>query len=416
MDQTKKRDRWALIFSTGILAALFAVVAWLILPNVKRVLEGGQPIAAIGYSGQTVPARVIEILEEGEILLGDRLQHYQVFRVELLQGEHEGMLAEVDYGRRQIIPSGTRFQAGDAILVWTDRNPMTNELYAHFVDYIRSSSILILFGMFICFSVLISGWKGVRSLGGIGFSLLIIIFYIVPQIVDGNDPVWVSITGSLLFLSISLYLVYGWTMKTHAAVIGMAISLTLTGLLALFSISLTRLTGFGDESAMYLYQQAPTTLDMRGLLLAGMLIGALGVLDDLVIGQSSAVFELRAANSLLGMRTLYRRAMNIGRDHVAATVNTLVLAYAGASLPMLLLFSLNSHDYGLLVNNSFIAEEIVRTLVGSIGLFAAVPITTFIACLLALYRGRLGCLGAYLGPDNSWESESVFQVGEELSK
>jgi uncharacterized membrane protein len=137
-----------------------------------------------------------------------------------------------------------------------------------------------------------------------------------------------------------------------------------------------------DENAMFLVQQNAAQINLRGLLLAGMLTGALGVLDDLVISQASAVFELHSANPQLDLRFLFRRAMNIGRDHVAATVNTLVLAYAGAALPMLLLFSMNSSDYALLSNMSMVAEEVIRTLVGSIGLFLSVPITTFLACLL----------------------------------
>jgi uncharacterized membrane protein len=200
--------------------------------------------------------------------------------------------------------------------------------------------------------------------------------------------------------------VYGWNLKTHSAVVGILIAMFITGMLSIFFVNFTRLTGFGDENAMFLIQQSAQPISMRGLLLAGMLIGSLGVLDDLVISQASAVFELHSANSKLSMRFLYQRAMNIGRDHVASTVNTLVLAYAGSSLPMLLLFSLNSGDYVMLANMSMVAEEIVRTLVGSIGLFMAVPITTFLASLLALKHHGLGRLRPLLGPENNWEEHS----------
>jgi uncharacterized membrane protein len=200
--------------------------------------------------------------------------------------------------------------------------------------------------------------------------------------------------------------VYGWNLKTHASVLGMIIALSITGLLSVFFVEFTRLTGFGNENALFLMQQTDNPISMRGLLLAGMLIGALGVLDDLVISQASAVFELHAANSSLNLRFLYRRAMNIGRDHVAATVNTLVLAYAGSSLPMLLLFTLNSGDYAMLANMSIISEEIVRTLVGSIGLFLAVPVTTVLASLLVKNQHRLGRLRAVMGPENQWEAHS----------
>jgi uncharacterized membrane protein len=150
---------------------------------------------------------------------------------------------------------------------------------------------------------------------------------------------------------------------------------------------------------MFLMQLMETPINLRGLLLGGMIIGALGVLDDLVTTQSSAVFELHHANPNFGFRDLYNSAMRIGQDHVAATVNTLVLAYAGASLPMLLMFSLARGDYGYLVNFSFIAEEIVRTFVGSLGLIAAVPLTTAIAILLALRVESLERWEQVLGPE-----------------
>ncbi|HET7142412.1 MAG TPA: YibE/F family protein, partial [Anaerolineales bacterium] len=169
---------------------------------------------------------------------------------------------------------------------------------------------------------------------------------------------------------------------------------------ALFVV-FAKLNGIGDENVMFLMQAMETPINLRGLLLGGMIIGALGVLDDLVTTQSSAVFELHHANPNFGFRALYNSAMRIGQDHVAATVNTLVLAYAGASLPMLLLFSLARGDYGYLINFSFIAEEIVRTLVGSLGLIAAVPLTTVIAIFFAQRAESLGKWEQILGPEGS---------------
>jgi uncharacterized membrane protein len=179
--------------------------------------------------------------------------------------------------------------------------------------------------------------------------------------------------------------------------------LLLTGALSGLFVVFAKLNGSGDENVMFLMQLMESPINLRGLLLGGMIIGALGVLDDLVTTQASAVFELHHANPNLGFRGLYNAAMRIGQDHVAATVNTLVLAYAGASLPMLLMFSLGRGDYGYLVNFSFIAEEIVRTLVGSLGLIAAVPITTTIAIFLARRAESLGKWEQVLGPVGSGE-------------
>ncbi|HKJ37836.1 MAG TPA: YibE/F family protein, partial [Anaerolineales bacterium] len=201
-----------------------------------------------------------------------------------------------------------------------------------------------------------------------------------------------------ILLGVTLYLTYGWNLKTHAAVVSMLFVLLITGLLAGIFDAFTKLNGSGDENSLFLLQILNTRINLRGLLLGGMIIGALGVLDDLVTTQASAVFELHFANPALGFWEIYRSAMRIGQDHVAATVNTLVLAYAGASLPMLLLFTLGQGDLGYLINFEFVAEEIVRTLVGSLGLVSAVPITTAIAIFLALRADSLEKWEQVLGP------------------
>jgi uncharacterized membrane protein len=176
-------------------------------------------------------------------------------------------------------------------------------------------------------------------------------------------------------------LTQGWALKTHAALLGVCITLILTGALAAFAVNLSRLSGFGSEDAMFL-QTAGASVNLRGLLLAGIIVGTLGVLDDVIVGQASAVMELAKANPAWDWRELYLRAMNIGQDHIAATVNTLVLAYVGAAMPMFLLFQLYPEPWTQTLNREIVAEEIVRTLVGSLGLIAAVPITTFIASVL----------------------------------
>lgn len=384
-----------------LLAAGTAAIIWG-APALAGQLSTSRPATQVGYDSSTTRALVINIKDEGEITLGTTPQQYQVFDVRVLEGAYEGKILEVDYGLRQIRSSSAQVQRGEEILISVGER-QDGELVAYFTDFIRTTQLLQLLMLFFLVSILIGGWKGLRGLLGIILSLAIIVLYIIPQILAGHNPVWVSIFGSFVFLSLSMYLVYGWNLKTHAAVMGMLLALMITGGLSALFINLTRLTGYGDENALFLVQMAQSTIDLRGLLLGGMIIGSLGVLDDLVISQASAVFELHGANSQLSLSFLFKRAMNIGHDHVAATVNTLVLAYAGASLPMLLLFSLNNQNFGLLINLDMIAEEIVRTLVGSIGLFLAVPITTSLACLAAKRSDRLGKLRPLLGPENSTE-------------
>ena len=400
MNYTKKHS---IIIPLILVVVLTVLVIIMITPGIQLHTQQTELTYQTGYESNTVRAKVINMIEEGLTDLGGTEQNYQIFDVEITEGDFKGSILTVDYGLRQIIGSDEKIREGDYILVTVGQRPDTGELKAFFTDFVRSRPILYLFLIFVVFSVLVSGWKGIRSLFGISFSLLIIVLYILPQILNGKDPVWISITGAMIFLAVSQFLVYGWNLKTHSAVIGIFISLVITGFLAGFFVDFTRLTGYGDENALFLSQMSTQAINIKGLLLAGMLIGALGVLDDLVISQASAVFELHAANSSLSFTFLFKRAMNIGKDHAAATVNTLVLAYAGASLPMLLLFSISNQNPVMLINISFIAEEIVRTLVGSIGLFFSIPITTALAALLATQHEKYPWIQKYFGPDNQWD-------------
>jgi uncharacterized membrane protein len=377
---------------------LIVIAALLFLPYFSQV---ELPVAGMSaFGSETVRAQVDEIIEEGEIDLGGTVQRYQIARVEILEGDYKGILMEIDYGKRQVLSGNVYLNPGDDILVTMGKRP-DGVLTAYYTEHVRTTPLLWLLATFVLAILLISRWKGLRSLLSMAFSLWVIVSYIVPHILTGEDPVRVSIIGSALLLGITLYLTYGWNLKTHAAVLGMVFVLLITGTLAYLFVVFTRLTGAGDENALFLIQMLDSRINLRGLLLGGMIIGALGVLDDLVTTQASAVFELYGANPGLGFRSLYNAAMRIGQDHVAATVNTLVLAYAGASLPMLLMFSLGQGDFGYVVNFSFIAEEIVRTLVGSLGLVAAVPLTTAIAAGLALRSEELEKWEQVWGPVGS---------------
>jgi len=389
------RKTFMLILRIGFVILIAAIVLPVMLDYFN---QPSQEDTVIAYNATTVYASVEEIIEEGQITLGEVTQPYQIISIQVLEGPQAGESFQIDFGTRQVRSDDIRMKVGDKILVTVSENPTTGEISAYFTDFERRSSLVWLFIIFCLASVLISGWKGLRSLLGILVSLFVIIFIILPGIRDGKDPLMITILGTFLFVVLSMYITYGWTVKTHAAVLGSLLALSITAVLALVFVNSTRLTGFGDENVFYIAQLTGNQLDLRSLLLAGILIGTLGVLDDLVIAQSAVIFELYRNNPGLKLMPLFRSAMNIGKDHIAATVNTLVLAYAGASLPMLLLFSFHNIDYGLVVNIEFIAEEIVRTLVGSLGLFASVPLTTFLAALVAVNYRHFGRLKTYLGP------------------
>lgn len=382
-----------ILFAIIVLAGMVAFGIW----GLPYFFETELPDVTMSTLGAgTVRARVDQILEEGTVQLGEVVQPYQKLRARVLEGEYEGILIEFDYGRQSVRTDAHLFEVGDEIYIALSLRP-DNQLVAYFADYVRWKPLFLLAGIFAASILVISRWKGLRSLLALGFSLLVIIGYIIPHILTGEDPVRVSLIGAGILLGATLYLTYGWTLKTHASVLSMLVVLIVTGTLAWLFVSLAHLSGYGDENALFVMQIPGVKINMRGLLLGGMIIGTLGVLDDLVTTQTAAIFELHHANPALGLIKLMRAALRIGQDHVAATVNTLVLAYAGTSLPMLLLFAMGRGNYAYLVNTATVAEEIVRTLVGSLGLVVAVPLSTFIAALLALYAEKLGPLRPYLG-------------------
>lgn len=252
------------------------------------------------------------------------------------------------------------------------------------VDFQRGGALLVLFAIFAFLVIAFSRLRGALSLVGLGASLAVILLFVVPAILNGAPPVAVAIAGSLAVMFVTILLAHGSGPKAVAALLGTTASLLLTALLAVIFTEAARLTGLAGEEAFAL-RLADPDVSLQGLLVAGMVIGALGVLDDVTVSQSSTVLALRAANPALRFRELFARAMQVGRDHVSATVNTLVLAYAGASLPVLLIFASGALPIGQAASLEIVSEQIVATLVGSIGLIAAVPATTAVAALLALH-------------------------------
>ena len=279
-----------------------------------------------GFGSETVPAQILQIVDQGTVNLGGTIQPYQDLSVMILSGPNKGLVTTVSYGKDQILPEGLVFHPGDQIMVEVSSSPDNNNIVVDYADAVRTRPILILLAVFILALIIVARWKGIRSLLALAFSFVVVVAYIIPHIIHGEDPVQVSIIGSMIILVVTLYLTYGWNVKTHAAVIGILIVLILTGVLAWVAVKIALLTGAGSEEALYLVQVPGIKIDLRGLLLGGIIIGALGVLDDLIITQASAVFELHAANAQLGFRQLYQSAYRIGQDHVASTVNTLVMA------------------------------------------------------------------------------------------
>lgn len=279
-------------------------------------------------------------------------------------------------------PSSPRFAVDDEVVLSYGGSDPTQGGSYQLVDFQRDVPLALLAALFAVAVLVLGRWQGLKALVGLGLSFLVLVFFVLPAIVAGESPLLVAICGAGVIMFAVLYLTHGLSARTSTAVLGTMVSLALIGVLGALWAAFAKLTGL-DEDTSTLVGLLNAPIDTRGLLLAGVVIGALGVLDDVTVTQTSAVWELRAANPLLTRRELYTSALRIGRDHVASAVNTLVMAYAGASLPLLLFSSLSGVGLGNILTSQSIAQELVRTLVGSIGLVAAVPITTALAAAVA---------------------------------
>lgn len=250
----------------------------------------------------------------------------------------------------------------------------------YLIDRLRIDNAIYLVIAFLIIAVIFSGIKGFSSFLGLCFSLLVLVGFVVPQIMSGKDPLFITLVGSTIIGILSLYLSHGINKKTTIAVVSTFISILVAVILASISISLTDLVGVGEEESLFLVTASSGTIDLRGILLSGIIIGTLGVLDDITTAQAAIVEELKIANKNLTFKKLYNHAINVGKEHIASLINTLVMAYAGSSFPLfILLISITSTPLWVTLSREFMVEEIVRTIVGSISLILAVPITTLIA-------------------------------------
>jgi uncharacterized membrane protein len=278
-------------------------------------------------------------------------------------------------------PTGGMFRAGQRVSLAVTEQPGLPPSYL-IQDLERGRPMLILVALFVGAVVAFGRWQGIRSLVGLGLSFVVIVGFVVPAILRGHSPVAVAVTGAMAIMLVSLYLSHGIGPKTTAAVVGTALALGLTAALSIAFVAAASLTGLASQEAQFA-SFAVGGLSLRGLLLAGIIIGGLGVLDDVTMSQASLVTELHQANPTAGMAALVAGALRVGRDHIAATVNTLFLAYAGAALPALILFVTGQDSLGTVATTEIVAVEVVRALCGSVGLIAAVPLTTVLAALVA---------------------------------
>lgn len=345
---------------------LVAAIVWLV-PDLTPAPSGPPPV-------ELLHGRITEFLVPADPTAPD-------VRLLVLDGVHRGQIMDgVMQG-----PSGQddlpRYRIGDEVVVDASLEP--DSQFIAVGDLYRVPALAAVLGLFALAVTVVGGWRGVRSLIALTLSMAVIVRIVVPLILAGWQPVWVAVIAATGVTVATFLLTEGAKSQTVAAALGTFSALALTAVLAVIFDSLARFTALrGSEDATYLQAVGIVNIDIAGLVLAAIIFGALGILDDVTVTQAATVAELHIADPYASRRTLARRAMNVGRSHIAATVNTLVLAYVGASLPLLVLFAAGRQDPLLIASSETVAVEVVRAMVGSIGIVAAVPVTTAIAAFL----------------------------------
>lgn len=315
-------------------------------------------------STQRIEAKVVEISASA-------------VKVELLEtNEKDNILPVALFDQKQL--ESQQLKIGDKVLVSTMNGPQGEQVVI--VDHVRAFPLQILLAIFLLVVIVIGRLKGIFSFLGMIFSFVVIGRFIIPQIMLGNDPLLIALLGSLFIIPATFYIGHGFRWQTTVAVISTFLALLITGILAYIFVYFAKLTGFSAEEAVFIQALPGQTINIQSLLLAGIIIGAMGVLDDITISQTSIVDKLIQANPKYSFKKVFSEAMDIGRDHISSLVNTLILVYAGAALPLFVLFyNEQLGSFNDVVNMEIVATEIVRTLVSSIGIITAVPITTLLA-------------------------------------
>lgn len=365
---------------------------YLLLPTLLILLSSfllvlKPALATEGPNSLKYKAKVVEVISEVEKLREDGSLYIQQDLKLILLGKENNLQEVIYYGISDIeVMSANNYKVGDKVFLDAYLDENKDEVF-YIADPVRNNYLLALALIFTVLVILIGRFKGLRALLSLVLSFLVIIKFIIPKILSGSDPFLISLLGALLIMVFIIYLTEGWKRKSHLAILSVLISLSITLVLSLIFVSLLNLTGFAQEETMFLIGVTEMKINFSGLLLAGFVIGAIGVLDDIIVGQIEAVESLKEANPNLPPKKIFSLAYRLGNTHLGAIVNTLFLTYAGAALPLLMLYVLNQTQ-GLslerFLSTEVVSTEIVRTLVGSIGVILAMPVATF----LGAYYGQ----------------------------
>jgi uncharacterized membrane protein len=330
-------------------------------------------------------AKVVDI-KKTTGTINDQTYENQTIIVEALDGPKQGKTLTIDNGGSIEFHESQIYTPGETLVVIQTLVGDEETFYIH--DKYRMPGLLYIILFFFALTIIFARWRGIGSVLGLTISIAILMGYILPNLVNGQSPTWITLSGTVSIVSITLYISHGFRKRTHIALLGTIITLGFAYGLSIIFVNISRMFGVGSEETFYLqYAVANTTnnaIDLKGLLLGGIIVGMLGVLDDVTMSQAATIDELKKANPSMTVRNLYQAGMSVGRDHIASMVNSLALAYVGSSLPLFLLLYLNESKTPLWVtlNSEFMAQEVVRTIAGSTAILLAVPLTTILGAYI----------------------------------
>ena len=379
LDSVRKSLVFRLIAAMLMIAAVATLIGIFALwPNNERSEEIQRNAEDIALTSDLLKATVHEASESiCGYSISSEVEMCRNVTVVVQEGIESGSLVVLPEVNTSFDPTFPQLAAGDNVILGFDS--VTNSYY--YQDRDRMSSLRWLILLFAVTVICLARVRGLLALFAMGGTVLMLVKFIAPSVLDGNDPVLVCVVAAAAIAYFSLYFTHGFSLMTTVALAGTLTALGLTLGISWIFFELAQFSGYSSEEAFVLPFLAES-LDVRGLLLGGTIIAALGALDDVTVTQAATVLELSARNNELSTRQLMISGLRVGREHIASTVNTLLLAYAGSSIPLLLLFAVSEQSLGDVANSELIAIELVRTLCGSIGLVAALPITTYLAALL----------------------------------
>ncbi len=376
-------------FFTGLILSCFFTFI-LAIPthaqtSAKTASEAANLITTKSPQQTYYQAKITQITDETRLPGNTPTEFFYTQKLQVQRTDNRAQITLQAGSTEQPLSDTQRYKIGQEVVLVQETDATGQPQYSIADNYRIPAMVWLLIG-FMILVILIAQKKGIAAIIGMFLSLAVVMYFMVPHILQGDNPVVIALIGAIAVSFITVYLCQGWSMEAHLTIVSMMLSLVAVGLLSYVAVHVASLAGLGSEEAAYLQFGATAKVNLQGLLLGGMMIGALGLLHDISMAQVSVVHELHDAKPEMDFAELYRRGMGVGRSHVASLVNTLILAYAASSLPLFLLFYIsNSQPIWVTLNSEVIAEEVVRTLTGSIGLVLAVPISTLIASYFMIW-------------------------------